>query len=1634
MPLGFTKTADRLSDYGKVRDHLEPSSTLPSSDTLASTLEAQLAALAQPTAATNNTTNTASDSIADDLAELVAQLRAMSFARNDVGDVADNAFNQTPALTKLADGLSLTKEEMADSANALNTLAGQLSDIQAAKPITVGDLTDGYLQAIENATSTKQQAVLLKQLASLGDHTAADADDMAVIRKLAEQEARINVHQTKQLGNIVELLRSSASENGTLSRGVHEVLSVNQDQLTHNRLVHDEQNKQRDFDLREAEKEKSKEDREKKAKENEEKKANSKQKRNSKGQFGKDDPEKGGTSFLTKIMTGDIAGLREEALGAVLGTVGFEGAAAEVSSFIEERGERRAEKQEEAARLGTSNKASSKDGKGDQRPDADFEDEPNEKEKGMLRDFGSRAFSHIRSEVVSAALGSIGFEGAAEEVDKYLEDKKQRHAEQKEEKQEVLALPAPKRAPLKDRLLGAFKQNSADVETEVPRLPSAGSKVTSTAHIDGLNAGQSKTTELDLFAPKDRTQEKTLDALETIAANSAKSAQDAANAAKSVTNNSNVTNITNTDNRRSVSGSKSIANYNNTGSTLALPDQPRTSRRSTSPVLALPAPAETRRTSIGSQRKVKGQLSSTTASIAVGKTDRKNDLMAHPTPQQSKKQQRQAKRDGNSAVSKKAETLSPMMQVATNPLAGKDGEALVGSTLKLNKEEMDVIDQEMILIKDMRKTLKRVEGALPDESLLGGLLGGGGGIGDLLGAGDLFDDFLGGRKNRRRDRVGNQDIESGRRGRRGGTRGGRVRSALGNMASTAKAAISGAATGMVNLATGGEGGGLLDMAGDFLDFGGSDRDRSRGSGRRKGGLGSRIGGAVSGAFSKGKGFLGNIASKGAGLLGGAGGVGGALSKGKGFLGNIASKGAGLLGGAGGLLGGVGGGIASVAGGASGLLKGAGSLAKGVLGKVPLLAPLMAAYDGFNGWNNAGSNFGLEEGQEATTGQKMSSALGGIVSGLSFGLLDEGSVSRGIHSAGSMLGDVGNSLMNRMTFGLWGGDDDEEEAKSAAAKIAGTSSDALAPNADELVDDALPSLATSGALAGTAAMTGLSLAKDDSKELDLFKPRDRVNKQTGSSSAIASQAAKSLATSVGKSSNNESSSLLSKASSIASTAASYTPLGLAASGVSSLLGLGSASDDDEKPSLLSRMSDAASTAMSYTPIGMAATGASSLFSSDASGSVPLSAKEEKTPSMFDRLKDAASTAVSYTPMGLAYKGVSSLVSDGSTGAAATPSGKASEPSSMFDRLKDAASTAVSYTPMGLAYKGVSSLVSDGNTGAAATPSGKVSESPSMFDRLKDAASTAVSYTPMGLAYKGVSSLVSDGNTGSINLHGKTADSPSLLSRVGGAIGTAASYTPMGLAYNAWSSMFGSESKPSSSSIASKDGTFFNPSLAEGGSADQLFMGDGYTAKGGLSSAATIVGRAPDLSNRSTGDSQLDAHLQNARNVINKTFGLSNDGSSVSKVSNLASYSNLTNIGGSTSSKSNVSSRAFSTGAIGSLLSQGNTAMGGTLAGAATVATAGGQLNAHVEMPPTLRDEKLMNDTLMSPTVQAQLSGAATGGQGKRPDRNNPNVVSASRPKAQRRTTVSSPRPSSSGHAGSFNVDDTGIAIMNSILFD
>lgn len=103
------------------------------------------------------------------------------------------------------------------------------------------------------------------------------------------------------------------------------------------------------------------------------------------------------------------------------------------------------------------------------------------------------------------------------------------------------------------------------------------------------------------------------------------------------------------------------------------------------------------------------------------------------------------------------------------------------------------------------------------------------------------------------------------------------------------------------------------------------------------------------------------------------------------------------------------GVAGKAAGMGGKILGGIGKAARFLG--PAAAVAGAAYSGFQGYQNTESNFDLKEGEDATVGQKTASTLGGVASGLTFGLLDEKTAAQGIHKAGAVVGDAASAAGN-----------------------------------------------------------------------------------------------------------------------------------------------------------------------------------------------------------------------------------------------------------------------------------------------------------------------------------------------------------------------------------------------------------------------------------------------------------------------------------------------------------------------------------------------------------------------------------------------------------------------------------------------
>lgn len=193
--------------------------------------------------------------------------------------------------------------------------------------------------------------------------------------------------------------------------------------------------------------------------------------------------------------------------------------------------------------------------------------------------------------------------------------------------------------------------------------------------------------------------------------------------------------------------------------------------------------------------------------------------------------------------------------------------------------------------------------------------------------------------------------------------------------------------------------------------------------------------------------IGTFLQKGAagGLSGRTGAV---LSKASGFLGKSMG---GIAGKAGGVLSKVGGGaLGKLGGAAAGLagkigLGGLGSLAGGLAkfaGPVGLAVTAgKALYDGWKGWGSAGESLGVDQ-SKLNFAEKASGALGGIASGLTFGLLDKGKATRGINWLSRKVGfstDLDPEERADLEYRAANGDEEAkkrlEEAKGGLGKFA-----------------------------------------------------------------------------------------------------------------------------------------------------------------------------------------------------------------------------------------------------------------------------------------------------------------------------------------------------------------------------------------------------------------------------------------------------------------------------------------------------------------------------------------------------------------------------------------------------------------------
>jgi peptidoglycan L-alanyl-D-glutamate endopeptidase CwlK len=232
---------------------------------------------------------------------------------------------------------------------------------------------------------------------------------------------------------------------------------------------------------------------------------------------------------------------------------------------------------------------------------------------------------------------------------------------------------------------------------------------------------------------------------------------------------------------------------------------------------------------------------------------------------------------------------------------------------------------------------------------------------------------------------------------------------IGAGAAAGGAGLAGVLGNALGVTQSGPGGGVKGVLNGFI---GSLVNKGLGKGvatlASKGGAAGKIGGVLSKFVGGGKAAsqVASVASKStgilgktAGLLGKAGGVGGKAVGALGKLGGVGGKAAGLLGKAGGL--------AKLAGPAlGGIAKFAGPV--GIA-----LAAAQAVGGGVKGWKNAANIAGLEEGKDATTGQKVGSAVSGGLSALTLGLLKP----EMIYGAGKKIGNVFKNAFNKGKYEL-----------------------------------------------------------------------------------------------------------------------------------------------------------------------------------------------------------------------------------------------------------------------------------------------------------------------------------------------------------------------------------------------------------------------------------------------------------------------------------------------------------------------------------------------------------------------------------------------------------------------------------------
>ena len=1486
------------------------------------------------------------------LAELVAQLKAMSQVRPTLPNPDDN-----PILAKLAEGTRLSTNELTEATEQLRGIASQLSDVQTQSPISESELAKGYQLALPQASSSDEQEILAKQLGNLATGMGVSNESLGDLREIATQGTSVSQKQTGQLDTLVKSLGDQAEVQKQAATKLENI-----DKTATAAKTRDDEALDDVGDEREAQ---AKVD--KKARQADKTKtlADEKAKKDAENVDEDGNPNKG---FFSKALTGDFMGMRNDVLGTTLGTLGLEDATEHFDTYLKKIDE-----------------------------------------KGSIKAANGAIAAGAKEKLKTSLGGPISETGSAdastgEKADEAVADE---------------ATVPTQLATTNRRNISELGGSVNEVPVPVPVTPNQGQSTSplQTATSGSLQSEANITTgtsrvEESKAVPFDPTSKERTRPDKAQVTNNQQSAnlENLILNAKNVTLNGNV--------QGNMQGKKDV-------------DQGRD------------APTGTRNILGGAFGKLVTQVSDSAKTVSDG-----------------------AKQLKDSALVAKENTIAKGKSKVDQGFAGISKLFNSDTQDELNELEIEVIKDESKVLKKLEKTAKDFTGGGGGTGA--GIGGGGGGVISkvLGGITSKLGAKFGGVKDKIASKLGKTKVGQfisnkflGGGGSGGNKRGG-VKGLIGGLASTL---FGGAASGAVGSTGGGLLSGLISSFTGVGAGGGGDcgcgpmgdgsampydmdrgqsqngqstanqttrrrsfRDRAKDAysrGKSKIG-GSALGQRASSLYGSAKERIGNSrVGRAAGRTRSRFSRGGRARGGFSRMAGRAGSGLGRAASAGGR-------IASSVGGS--LLGGVGKFAKFIPGLGIAAMAGSAVMDGIGGYQRAGQNFGLEEGQEASTGQKLSSAAGGVLNGLTFGMLGEDTIAQGIHGLGSGIGSL---------FGF-GGDDEEEEKLASAAIAEKAKVVAKVPEAEPFdlteaengsaISSVTPALLAATALGGgdTKDLIGQPVDKKakvklpeavkgllDKKATDIVPKGKKGKTSTGILGKMASFATMGLSDILVGSSASEDGAKGEKstASKIMSTVAMASPMGLAASGISSLFGSG---NDDETTSgtatsggsILGKMA-------SFATMGLS----DSLTSP--SGSEDGAKGEKSTASKI------MSTVAMASPMGLAASGISSLfgsgnddettsggsilgkvasfatmgLSDSLTGSTTSPSGSEDGEKSTASKVM---STMAMASPLGLASMGLSSLFGSGNDegqSASSLPSSLTSSG--QFDGVTEAKlSSVVPPSP----------LASDSA-----LSGRRTPKQSIFDKIGsplfgggkskGVMGAMTSLSPIRMMANAgggaMSSLFGGDD-----AVPTK-GTESSAMVSLLSTMSNLGLGSM------LGSDAMAPSKSPDLARSfSFGDQQQPSAstklAQSAMSLLSPT--------SFASSSPLLSAANsaLGGIGGRTSGIVSSISDLFSPSSSG----QANITKGNSVSGF-------GKIGSNVSLPPTIQDKALVNDTVMSSLVN-KGSQVATQKLGS-------NASNAKAGEAVRapRARPAMKRPSSpTQQTSSFHVDDYGIAVMNSILFD